>query len=732
MKKEDEPAILFVTTFPPRECGIATFTKDLTDAFDRRLSPKIKSRILAINSNGINIYNYPKKVQLQISDNEINDYIETAKKINSMKNIKLVCIQHEFGLFGGDYGDNLLAFLEIIEKPIVITFHSVLPSPNEKLKKVVKAISEKVNEIIVMTPAAVKILQEDYQIETPIKIIPHGIPTTTLESQEREKKRLALQNKIILSSFGMISSGKGYEYVIEALPEVVKKFPNLQYLIIGETHPIVRKKEGEKYRNFLQEKVKSLGLEKNVKFYNKYVTLSEIIKYLKASDIYISSSLDPKQITSGTLAYAMGCGRTVISTPFLHAKDAVTSDKGMLVEFNNPESFEKAIVSLLEDKKARKQMEKNAYYQSRYMTWPNVAFAYTKVFQKYISIEDPVLTKLPYINISHLLRLTDNFGIIQFARQTTPDANSGYTLDDNARALLVCTMYHNKFREFKQLKLIKTYLDYIKYVQEEDGKLYNLVSKKKKINKSQWSADAHGRAIWALGYLISSPSIPIDLKRQAEEILLKALASSSEIRSPRSISFIINGLHFYNTEKKSAAINKNIKKLADFLISLYNSSNKNNWHWFENYLTYANSKLSESLLYAYDSTKEKKYLELGLSTLNFLISKTFRKDMFLPIGQRGWFFKDSERALFDQQPIEAAYTTQTLILAYKLTQEKKYKQKAINAFQWFTGKNSLNQVMYNETTGGCHDGLGENTINLNQGAESTLSYLMARLSLDEL
>ena len=727
MEKEAEPCILYVGTYPPRECGIATFTKDISDAIDRRFFPTIKSKILAMNNNGTNIYNYQKKVIYQISDTEIADYLEIAQKINRSKNIKLVNIQHEFGIFGGEYGEYLLAFLEILKKPVVITLHSILPSPNEKLKKVVREIGKRINAIIVMTKKAVEILEKDYEITENVHIIPHGIPTTTLENQEREKKNLGLQNKTILSSFGMISPGKGYEHVIETLPSLIKKFQNILYLIVGETHPLIRKREGETYRNFLESRIKALKLQKYVKFYNKYVKLEEIIQYLKATDIYLSTSDNPNQITSGTLSYAMGCGRVVISTPFLHAQDIVSNERGRLVKFKNPESITKAIIEILSNEKQRREMEKNAYYYTRHMTWQNVAMAYGKVFKEIL--EDVEIKELPKINIKHLIKLTDNFGIIQFANQNIPDKNSGYTLDDNARALLTAAMYYEKFKEYRQLRLIKIYLDYINYVKGKDGKLYNFVNKDKIIDNTYWSEDAHGRAIWALGYLSSLEEIPKDLKNKAENLFLEVLSASSVMESPRAMAFTISGSYFYNKNKNSQLITKNIKKLADVLVSHYKHNAHKDWQWFEPYLTYSNSKLPEALFYAYQATQESEYLEIASQSLDFLISKTFNKETFVPIGQKGWYAKDKERAYFDQQPIEAGYTVQTLIEAYKLTQNEKYKDDALNAFKWFLGNNMLEQTIYNDSTGGCHDGLGERAINLNQGAEATISYLLARLTL---
>jgi glycosyltransferase involved in cell wall biosynthesis len=727
-----DPHILFMATYPPRECGIATFTRDVSEAVNRLFFPSLKTNILAINSNGTNIYNYPKKVLYQISDTEITDYLEIAKKINNSNHIKIVNIQHEFGIFGGEYGDFLIPFLEMLKKPVIVTYHSVLPGPNEKLKKVTCEISKRVSAIIVMTKQGVKILREDYDIRTPIYVIPHGIPTSTLELQKREKKNLGLVGKKVALTFGMVGPGKGYEHVIESLPMLVKKFPNLLYVIVGETHPGVRKIEGETYRNKLESRVRELKLEKHVKFYNKYVTLSEIIQYLKACDVYICPPDNPNQITSGTLAYAMGCGRAVVSTSFLHAQDIVTENRGRLVEFKDPRGLANAVDEILSDDNLRREMERNAYYFTRHMTWSNVAASYGRVFKEILSESGIEIQELPKINIKHLMKMTDKFGIIQFANQVTPDLNSGYTLDDNARALLACSVHYEKFGEYKQLKLIKTYLDYIDYVKGDDGKLYNYVDKYKIVNRSDWSEDAHCRALWALGYLSGLKNVPKDLRNKAENIFIESLGIVTEIYSPRALAFAISGLYYYNKKNNSKPIIMNIKKLADFLVSYYKANSKEDWKWFEPYMTYSNSKLSEALFYAYSVTGEGHYLDIAKESLNFLVSQTFENDVFVPIGQSAWYIKDKERSKFDQQPIDAGYMVQSLIAAYKISKDEIYKKYALSAFRWFMGNNLLNQVIYNEKTGGCHDGLGESAINLNQGAEATVSYLMARLSLMEI
>lgn len=365
------------------------------------------------------------------------------------------------------------------------------------------------------------------------------------------------------------------------------------------------------------------------------------------------------------------------------------------------------------------------------MTWPNVALSYLDVFNKYLNIRDKYEKLLPKIKLNHLIRLTDKFGIFQFVNYTKPDETDGYTLDDNARAMIVCCMHYDKFKDDSQLRLIRIYLDFIRYIQQDDGRLFNFVDYNRKINLEHWTDDAHGRALWALGFLISTESLPQELKDKASQIFTKALDIAKNIKSPRAAAFIILGLYFYNKAKPDPEVVLTIKMLAEYLVDLYNKFSTEKWQWFETYLTYSNSKLPESLFYAYLATKDEKYLQIAKSTLNFLISLTFENSRFAPIGQDGWYFKDGNKAHFDQQPVDTASMVQTLVLAKEITGEENYVKNAIIAFQWFLGNNVLKQMVYDEHTGGCHDGVGKSSINLNQGAESTISYLMARLSLAE-
>jgi glycosyltransferase involved in cell wall biosynthesis len=719
----------FLSNYPPKECGIATFTKDLSQAMDKRFNPKLKSKVVALNGPE-EIYNYNKRVILQIDKEDINHYIEIAKKINKREDIKIVSIQHEFGIFGGDYGCYLIPFLETIEKPVVVTFHSVLPNPDEPRRRVVQAIASKCSAIIVMAKIAIDILNNDYKVpRSKIFLVHHGIPSVEYKPNTEMKQRLKLGNKIVLSTFGLLSRGKGIEYMIQALPYLVKKYPNIVYLVMGETHPVVRNREGEIYRQELIDLVNKLGLKNNVKFYNKYLDLSEIIDYLVSSDVYICTNLERNQITSGTLTYAMGCGRAVVSTASIYAEEVLGENRGLVVDFKNPEAYAKAIDSILSNPQVKDSFEKNSYSFTRQMTWPNVAFTHLKIFNKIVKLREEMTEKFPKIKLNHLQNMTDEYGLIQFANHTSPDKSSGYTLDDNSRALIFSILHSELFNSKISGDLSKTYLKFLEKSQEKDGNFKNNHKNQEELT-NKYSEDSFGRAVWSLGYAIYK-SKNTELKQKARGILLKAFDRINSIESPRAMAFALTGLSYYHKDDDNQESLFLIKKMADKLVEFYEKESSVDWEWFESVLSYANSKLPESLFLAYEVTKEVKYLEVAEKTLKFLSGIVFIGDEIYPIGQNGWYKREGKRAFFDQQPLDVSYMVQTFLTAYRITKNKEYYDKAVQSFNWFLGKNHLNQMIYDENTGGCYDGLGTHSVNLNQGAESTVSYLIARIFLEE-
>jgi glycosyltransferase involved in cell wall biosynthesis len=749
--KTDELYIVYVSTFPPRKCGIATFTEDITRAMDEMLSPVIRSRIVALNPNDVLSYHYPRKVIFQMNQDNQEDYLRIADEINRMGKVQLVNIQHEFGIFGGEHGSYVIPFVESLKKPVVITFHTVLPDPDELLHRTVCSLAENVRAIIVMTNISKTILTHEYGIAArKIRVIPHGIQSQPYLPSVQAKMTLGYSDRVVLSTFGLMSRGKGLEYVIEALPAVVEEYPNFVYIILGATHPVVLKEEGESYRNYLIEKIYALGLYDYVKLYNRYFPLNELLHFLRATDIYISPSLEPNQASSGTLIYALGTGRPVISTAFTQAREVVTDDVGILVDFKDSNAYTEAILHLLQDEQLRLQMGQNAYLQTRYMVWPNIAVQYSKVFsehaKKLVRISEQ--KSLPKIKLDHLIHLTDDFGIVQFAKLSNRDTSSGYTLDDNARALLATAMYYGKLAQSNKnqiaatqkerlLKLINIYLSFVEFTARADGSFQNYVKADRTLNRvlneQHNLEETHGRALYSLALTSSVNSLPKAIKKRAFSILENSLSKGVSFDSPRAIALHVKALHILI--KKKIAVEgvdpeQALEIQCDKLVHLFEETHTPDWQWFEKYLTYSNGILPESLLLGYNITRDNKYLQVGRQTLDFLIKASFIDGIYMPIGESGWYYRNSKSNRFDQQPEEVKSMVHALSTCHSLTKDESYLELMYKAFYWFLGDNSLRQVVYDRITGGCYDGVGRNEINLNQGAESTISYLLSRLAFE--
>ncbi len=714
--------IIFLSSYPPRECGLATFTRDLKTACDELLKPTVTTKIIAMD-NSEKTLRYPKDVILTIKQDRPEDYTNAARAVNKMSDFQLVNIQHEFGIFGNDYGAKLKYFFEESRKPAITTFHTVLPNPNPKMLDVVKFLAKKSATVIVMTKLSREILMRDYAIDQDkITIIPHGIPTV----QFIEKN---LKKAPTLATFGLLSRGKGLEYILESLPAVVKKYPNQKYLIIGKTHPNVLKQEGEIYRDSLKKKVKDLKLSKNVRFIDEYLNNSELLKMLKMTDIYLAGSLDPNQAVSGTLSYALGTGCAVISTKFAMAREEVTSEIGLLVDFKKPKEFSTAILKLLDHPKLRAQLSKNAYYRTRHMTWTNVALSYIRSFSRQMPDLANLNKNLPPIKLDHFESLTDKFGMYQFAELHNSNPNFGYTLDDNCRALIAVSEYYLRTKNKNALRLAKIYFAFVKraYLPKEN-KFDNYFDKNRKadrkLNEKDSLEDANARAAYALMRISVIKALPEQMRTQAAKMYTPLLAN--EITSPRAMAFYVKGLCYL---PKTAETTRLIKKHCDKLIDLYKRSSSPDWRWFEQSLTYSNSILSSALLLGYRITGIREYFKIGKTSLDFLIGHTFVNKIYIPVGQNGWFQKNGVRAYFDQQPEDTTSMVQTLRTMYSITADIKYRRLMYKAFYWFLGDNILGQFIYDSSTGGSYDGLGQHEVNLNQGAESTVSYLLARLAV---
>ncbi|WP_296686906.1 glycosyltransferase [Flavobacterium sp.] len=736
MKFDTGIKMLLVSSYPSRECGLATFSNDIVEAVANVFGDTLPIEVCALENEGQN-FEYSEEVKYTLSTSKIDDYRLVAEKINERNDIGLVCIQHEFGLFGGEYGDYILSFILALNKPIITVFHTVLPTPDDKRKKVVHAIADLSDRIVVLTKNSQNILIQDYEVvSAKTVVIPHGNHTVLWEQKEKLKNEFNFSDRIVMSTFGLISENKGIETVLYALPEIVSCYPEVVYLVIGKTHPEILRREGEKYRDSLIEIVKKQNLENNVIFVNEYLELKELLDYLTLSEIYLFSSKDPNQAVSGTFAYAMSCGCAVISTPIPHAKESLHSENGILLNgFDQSDEFQDAIFRLIKDNETRTTMGKNAFAASSATSWKNIAIQYRLLFDQLTNREDDLKFNFPPIKLDHIEKLTTDYGILQFSKFSQPDPDSGYTLDDNARALINMVLYNKVYPNENCLELASTYLNFIEGIQEEDGWFNNykdfegqLTPQNREVNLE----DANGRALWSLGIVISHrDTLPLEMISRAVQCWDKAIEKIDNIKSPRAIAYAIKGLYHYYLAYKNEDIKLSIEKLADELLRHYDIHSEENWCWYEDYMTYANNVLPEAMMYSYLITGDLKYKKIALITFDFLLSHYFMKGQLKVISNRGWFKKENERIFYGEQPIEVATTIIALDLFYEITQNKKYKDQLQLAFVWFLGNNHLKQIMYNPENGASYDGLEDTHVNINQGAESTLCFFKARLIMEK-
>ncbi len=729
------PEILFITSYPNRECGIATFSQDLIHAIKNKFGGTYSLKVCALEGKDKE-YNYPEEVKYVLQTSDLMRYYDMAQKINDDKKIGLVIVQHEFGLFGGDMGDYYIKLLSLIDKPVITTFHTVLPSPDDKRKQDIKAIASLSASIIVMTESSASILENDYDVPAKkIEVIHHGTHLVKSSNPLGKPDKYHFGDRFVFSTFGLLNSGKCIETALDALPTIIHKFPNVLYLIIGKTHPNVKAEEGERYRDSLEAKVVELGLQGHVKFVDKYLDLEDLLDYLQRTNIYLFTSKDPLQAVSGTFSYAMASGCPIISTPIPHAVEMLKDGAGLIVDFHNSAQLAQAVIKLLYDPLLLEQMSLNGLHKIAPTSWENSAISHVELINKHIKKQPKVRYELPAISLEHIKRMTMDSGIIQFSKIAFPDIDSGFTLDDNARALIAVAKHYQMTGDEEDLRLIQIYLDFIIFCQQEDGTFMNYVDHDGTYfdkNKDENLEDSNGRAIWALGEFCSYDCLfSYNSLRQAEIAFEKALPNIPNFSSPRAIAFAIKGLYHYNIKNNDRTIQNLITTLADNLVSKFRGVSDSKWRWFEDYLTYANSVLSEAMLYAYLATGNNIFEKTAILSFDFLLSLIYRDKQIRVISNQGWHNKGKMSNIYGEQPIDVAYTVRTLGLFYETFGDKEYLKKMSNSFSWFLGNNHLHKIIYNPCTGGCYDGLEETHVNLNQGAESTVSYLMARLEMEK-
>ncbi|MFI5383369.1 MAG: glycosyltransferase [Methanosarcina thermophila] len=721
--------------------------------------------VIALNDPS-ETHNYPDEVVFQIQRDRIEDYYRAADYINQ-SDIDIVCLQHEFGLFWGNAGDYIFALLSGINKPVISTMHTVIREPEPEYRVSTEKLIRYSEKLIVMSQTAVDMLKDVYKAPADkIELIFHGVPDYPFDTCDKYKKMLNLKGSPLVLTFGLLSPNKGIESMLDALPEVVSQYPDLVYLILGATHPMIKKNFGEAYREYLKNKVSELGLEKNVVFHDKFVEKEELCKYILASDIYVSPYLSKEQIVSGALTYAIGMGKAIISTPYWYAQEMLADNRGLLVDFGDTNGFRDSLLHLIESPEECDNMRKKAYDFGRKMTWKNVGKQYNTVFTKalksysaYSSTSNRfsfLPNELPEVKLDYLKLLTDDVGIIQHSNLGVPARHHGYSTDDVGRALVALTKLIDSQKKAEELwKLITTYMSFLEHAQTETGHFHNFMSYKREFLDEKGSEDTLGRAIYGLGHVVSCPYLSRNMRTLAHTLISKAMPEMKKLSYPRAKAYTMCGLYeilrtdvdvdefepVFNSRRDavkpidSLASKDDFESIfishADSLVELYEANHKEDWDWFEPIVTYSNAKLSEALLLAYDYTKDRTYRKVGLATLDFLTEIQWKGDFFDVVGNDGWYSYNGEKPIFDQQPIEAGYLTQAYISAYEIVRDRKYLELAKYAFEYFLGRNRLQAVMYDYSTGAVCDGLNRDGMNCNQGAESVICFLMALTSLNK-
>lgn len=731
--------IAYIGTYPPRECGIGTFTQNLYVAMtsqDENMS-RIHDALIVAMDDQEESYNYPEEVQFKIRQEQQEDYIEAVRFIN-LSGADICMLEHEFGIYGGQNGVYILPLLHRLEIPLIVTLHTVLNTPSYNEKMILGEICKMATRIVVMSKKAIEFLTTIYGVpEEKIVFIPHGVPNLRF-SHEMAKKEFKLEDKKVLLTFGFISRNKGIETVIRALPAIVAKYPETVYIILGKTHPAVLRHSGEEYRIFLLRLIKGLKLEKHVLFLNEFIHEKELFKYLYASDIYITPYLNEAQITSGTLSYAIGAGSAVISTPYWHAAELLEEERGRLFDFNNSEQLSAILMDLLDHPDELKKLRNNAYNYGKEITWQKVGTRFNDLTDQVIlesagqiikkdTALDPLI--LPPFLLDHVRRLTDDTGIIQHAKFGIPNLKEGYCLDDNARALLMVLMAYRQKKIPLALELSPVYLSYIHYMQNDDGMFRNFLSFSRSFLDEVGSEDSFGRSIWALGYLLGNA--PNDAYYQTgKEIFFDAAPNFEKISSIRAVATTIIGICYYlQSNPHDEGMTERLRGIAYKLVNEYKSNREDGWHWFEPTLAYDNGMLPLSLLHAARILNDSIVTEIAIESMEFLSTLTFKEGYLSVIGNEKWYAKDGTPSMFAQQPLDVLAMVLMFHQAFYLTGDKNYLNKLYMSFMWFLGENDLRMNLYDFETKGCCDGLESDGVNRNQGAESTLAYLISHLTV---
>lgn len=734
--------IAVIGNYLPRQCGIATFTTDLSQALARELTNEDNLINVAMDDIAEG-YNYPHQVKFRIRQNIQSDYFWAADYLNANQ-YDVAIVQHEYGIFGGEDGSHILQLIKSLKMPVITNLHTVLENPSEGQRKVMQGLAKYSDRLLVMSKKAFDILTKVYDIDkTMIAFIPHGIPDAAFESPGLYNRFFGLENKDIILTFGLLGPDKGLETMIKAMPTIVKEHPNVVYLILGQTHPHILERTGDSYRRDLQQLINKLGMKNHVIFHNQFVKLETLVQYLQTSKIYAIPYLKKEQITSGTLSYALGVGAAVVSTPFWHAEELLANGRGKLVPFRDSEAMANEINNLLSNDHNREMMRFKGYQYARSMVWKEVAKMHLDLISKIKerkpleTVKDTsikyhkIFSELPEINLSHLKTMTDDTGLLQHAKYMTPNFHHGYCVDDNARGLIAITKYYSLRKDKGVLPLIQKYLAFLFYAfNQENGRFRNFMSYDRRWMELAGSEDSHARALWGLGVTVKEAP-DSSIRNMAMRLFLESLPVVEHFTSPRAWSFTVLGLQAYLSVYEGDISARKIRdELALKIYELFKNNITEDWHWCEGTATYANAVLPHALIMAGKSMTNQEMCDTGIKALEWLLKvQTAPEGHLSVIGNNGWLAKNGNRSMFDQQPIEVKSLIDACLDTYVETKDKKWFKESERCLSWFLGHNDLGLPVCDYKTGGCGDGLESQGINGNQGAESTLAWIISLISM---
>jgi glycosyltransferase involved in cell wall biosynthesis len=734
--------VALIGNHTPRRCGIATFTADLADALAEQ-SPQSAFWTVVMNDVAAG-YRYPQQVRFELNESRLTDYRLAAEFLN-MNQVDVACLQHEYGIFGGADGRYILRLIGELRMPVVTTLHTVLKDPSTGQLETLRKLAGLSDRLVVLSHTAGDFLRDIYQVpEEKIAFIHHGIPDVAFVDPNYYKDQFGVEGRRVILTFGLLSPNKGLEHMVRALPAIVERYPETVYIILGVTHPHVLRHDGESYRLSLQQLAKSLGVAGNVIFQNRFVDPQELREFLGAGDIYVTPYVNEAQISSGTLAYAMGAGKAIVSTPYWYAAEMLAEDRGRLVPFGDSDAIATQVIDLFDNAVEANAMRKRAYLFARDAVWPEVAQQYLRVFAEareertrqsgYVFSSRTLkadFADVPELNLDHLRRLTDHTGILQHATFSVPDLRHGYCTDDNARSLIVAALAEKVLPEDTTVgRLRGIYLAFLQYaLVEETGQFRNFLPYDRHWVEEMGSGDSQGRALWGLGVTIRESTDPGQLGL-ATSLFSQAMPNAEHLRHLRSRAMALLGLEAYLERFTGDSEAKRLRGLlAERLMRAFSKHATADWPWPEDIVTYDNGKIPHALLLAGHSMERDDMVEVGLRALDWLVELQTENGCFVPVGSNGWYVRDGERARFDQQPLEAHSMIDACIAANTVTGDEKWVEAAMLAFQWFLGQNDLRKPLCDLRGGGCFDGLQPDGVNLNQGAESTLAWLLSLVQM---